>query len=130
LLRRNNGRLQAVGSTGRAGAGIDFGSIGATPGARATLVQFSSSFCAPCRSTRQILSDVAELVDGVTYVEIDAESHLELVRAHQILRTPTTLVLDADGAIVVRASGQPRKADVIAALGRAIDRSTTTSPTP
>jgi thiol-disulfide isomerase/thioredoxin len=110
--------------------GIDFDSVGATPGTRATLVQFSSSFCAPCRSTRQILSDVAELVDGVTYVEIDAESHLELVREHQILRTPTTLVLDADGAVVVRASGQPRKADVIAALGRALDRSTTTSPTP
>ncbi|RNL84463.1 TlpA family protein disulfide reductase [Halostreptopolyspora alba] len=89
-------------------------------GERATLVQFSSAFCQPCRATRRILSDVGAMVDGVTHVEIDAESHLDLVRWLNISRTPTVLVLDADGRIVRRASGQPRKADVIAALGEAI----------
>ena len=33
-----------------------------------------------------------------------------------VLRTPTTLVLDADGRIWSRASGQPRKEQVLAAL--------------
>jgi thiol-disulfide isomerase/thioredoxin len=130
LWRRRNGRLRTV---VRPGAGLvpaDFAAVGAAAGSRATLVQFSSSFCSPCRATRQILGEVADLVDGVAYVEIDAESHLDLVRRHNILRTPTTLVLDATGAVVVRASGQPRKADVIAAVGRAIDQSTTPSPTP
>lgn len=89
-------------------------------GERATLVQFSSAFCAPCRATHRILSDVAAMVDGVRHVEIDAEAHLELVRRLDILRTPTVLVLDADGQLVTRASGQPRKADVIAAVGRAV----------
>jgi hypothetical protein len=37
-----------------------------------------------------------------------------------VLRTPTTFVLDRTGRVVVRASGQPRKPDVLAALGRAI----------
>src|SRR5690242_14365268 len=32
--------------------------LGATPGERATLLQFSSAFCAPCRATKRILSDV------------------------------------------------------------------------
>jgi hypothetical protein len=57
------------------------------------------------------------MVDGVAHVEIDAESHLDLVRSLGIRRTPTVLVLSPDGRITRRASGQPRKADVIAALG-------------
>ena len=61
------------------------------------------------------------MVDGVRHIEVDAESHLDLVRRLDIMRTPTVLVLDASGAIVTRASGQPRKADVIAALGLAVD---------
>jgi hypothetical protein len=37
------------------------------------------------------------------------------------MRTPTTFVVDARGVIATRASGQPRKADVIAALGAMIE---------
>lgn len=91
--------------------------IGGALGDRATLVQFSSAFCAPCRATRRILAEVAGMTSGVAYVEIDAESRLDLVRRLNVLRTPTVLVLDADGGVVRRASGQPRKADVIAAVG-------------
>jgi thiol-disulfide isomerase/thioredoxin len=91
--------------------------LGGPLGERATLVQFSSAFCAPCRTTRVVLGDVSRLVDGVTYVEVDAESNLELVRRLDVRRTPTVLVLDASGAVVRRASGAPRKADVLAALG-------------
>lgn len=94
--------------------------LGAELGERATLVQFSSAFCAPCRATRRVLAEVAGLVPGVAHVEIDAEAHLGLVRALGILRTPTVLVLDARGRVVRRAAGQPRKADVIAALGDAV----------
>jgi thiol-disulfide isomerase/thioredoxin len=91
-----------------------------TLGERATLVQFSSAFCAPCRATRRILTDVAGVVPGVEYVEVDAEHHLELVRRLGVVRTPTTLVLDADGREVVRAAGAPRKEDVLSALAQAL----------
>jgi thiol-disulfide isomerase/thioredoxin len=91
--------------------------IGVALGSRATLVQFSSAFCAPCRATRRVLADVADMVDGVAHVEIDAESHLDLVRRLGVRRTPTTLVLGPDGLVTHRASGQPTKADVVAALG-------------
>jgi thiol-disulfide isomerase/thioredoxin len=94
--------------------------IGAELGERATLVQFSSAFCQPCRATRRILGEIAGMVDGVAHVEIDAESRLDLVRRLDVAGTPTVLVLDAGGRIVRRAGGQPRKADVIAALGRAV----------
>jgi thiol-disulfide isomerase/thioredoxin len=86
-------------------------------GERATMVQFSSAFCQPCRATRRILEEVTVLVPGVAHVEIDAEDNLDLVRALDIRRTPTVLFLDATGAVRKHASGQPRKADVIAALG-------------
>jgi thiol-disulfide isomerase/thioredoxin len=91
--------------------------LGLPLGQRATLVQFSTAFCAPCRATRRILADVAGMIDGVSHVEIDAESRLDLVRRLDIRRTPTVLVVGPDGRIAKRASGQPRKADVIAAVG-------------
>ncbi len=89
-------------------------------GETATLLQFSSAFCAPCRATRRVLGEVAAVAQGVVHVEVDAESNLELVRRLNILKTPTTLVLDGHGREVVRASGQPRKTDVLRALGQAV----------
>jgi thiol-disulfide isomerase/thioredoxin len=94
--------------------------IGAELGERATLLQFSTAFCAPCRATRRVLGEVAAMVDGVVHVEIDAEARLDLVRRLNVIRTPTVLVLDGSGRIVRRASGAPRKVDVIAALGEAV----------
>ena len=115
--RWNSGRMHR--SASDAARMVTPAELGGPLGQRATLVQFSSAFCAPCRATRVILAEVAGMTDGVTHVEIDAESHLDLVRRLDIRRTPTILVLGPDGRIATRASGQPRKADVIAALARA-----------
>ncbi len=90
--------------------------LGAPLGERATLVQFSTAFCQPCRAARATLAHVAADTEGVVHVEIDAEHHLDLVRRLNILRTPTTLVLDGSGRIVRRATGAPRLAEVRAAL--------------
>jgi thiol-disulfide isomerase/thioredoxin len=116
--RRRSGRFNPTlaGSTGG-----PIGSLTDLPaplGERATLLQFSSAFCAPCRATRQLLGEVAGMVEGVSHIEVDAESNLELVRRLRVTRTPTVLVLDRAGRIVNRAAGLPRKADVIAAIGR------------
>ena len=92
----------------------------AVAGERATLVQFSSAFCAPCRATRRVLGGIPGMVLGVTHVEVDAEHHLELVRRLGILRTPTTLVLGPDGHEVSRASGVPVAAQVVAAIGQSV----------
>ncbi|MFE7608560.1 TlpA family protein disulfide reductase [Streptomyces celluloflavus] len=114
----SNGRRRVPGRDD--GERLGAAEIGAELGERATLVQFSTAFCQPCRATRRTLTEVADMVAGVALVEIDAEARLELVRALDIERTPTVLVLDAGGAIVRRAAGLPRKADVIAALGMAV----------
>ena len=99
---------------------LDETALSASLGERATLLQFSSAFCAPCRATRRVLGDVAGAVPGVAHVEVDAEHHLELVRRVGVLRTPTTLVLDGDGVEITRATGVPRKEQVLAALARAV----------
>ena len=125
VLRRRAGRFRAGPARGAAVADagrsvLTEADLGSRLGEQATLVQFSTEFCAPCRPTRRILADVADMVDGVTHVDIDAEANLGLVRRLAIHSTPTVLVLGADGTIVRRGTGQPRKADVIAALGAAI----------
>jgi thiol-disulfide isomerase/thioredoxin len=94
--------------------------LGEQPGERATLLQFSSAFCAPCRATKRVLSDVAAVTPGVRHVEVDAESHLDVVRRLNILKTPTTLVLDSKGNVTQRAAGQPRKEQILAALTKAV----------
>ncbi|MEV5490761.1 thioredoxin family protein [Streptomyces bobili] len=116
--RWRSGRVRVRGRDEGQRLGAD--RLGGELGERATLVQFSSAFCAPCRATRRILGEVADLVPGVTHIEIDAEARLDLVRELAVLKTPTVLVLDVDGHVVRRAGGQPRKADVIAALGEAV----------
>ena len=95
--------------------------VGAELGERVTLLQFSSAFCAPCRATRRILEDVATTVPGVAHVEVDADHHLDATRTFKVMRTPTTLVLDADGHEVSRASGAPRKEQVLNAVAAAIE---------
>jgi len=121
-LRRRAGRFRAWTARRPAGAGaagrvLTEADLGSRLGEQATLVQFSTAFCAPCRPTRQMLARVAGMADGVAHVEIDATARLDLVRRLHVTSTPTVLVLGPDGAVVKRAVGQPRQADVIAALG-------------
>ena len=87
-------------------------------GEHATLLQFSSAFCAPCRATRRTLGDVAATSPGVSHIEVDAEHHLDLVRRLGILRTPTTIVLGEHGEEVTRATGAPTRQQVLAAIGQ------------
>ncbi len=90
--------------------------LGQALGSRATMVQFSSAFCAPCRATHSLLSQMVLSMDDVKHIHIDAESHLELVRELDIRSTPTTLFINRDGIEVGRAAGTPKREQVLAAL--------------
>jgi len=94
--------------------------LGEPLGSQATFVQFSSAFCQPCRATRLVLADVTSAMPGVSHIEIDAESNLDLVRQFDVRRTPTMLLLDGDGAVRKRATGLMRKSDVVAALAQVV----------
>ena len=98
---------------------LNVADLGQPLGDRATLLQFSSSFCAPCRATRQLLADVAARTDGVTHLELDVADRLDLVRRLDIRRTPAVFVLGPRGEIARRASGLPRRDQVMAAVALA-----------
>jgi thioredoxin-related protein len=59
---------------------------------------------------------MVESLPDVKHIHIDAESHLELVRELDIRSTPTTLFLNHKGVEVGRATGTPKREQVIAAL--------------
>jgi len=95
---------------------ITAGMIGSELGSRATLVQFSSVFCGPCRATRLLIEDVTADMADVAHIEVDAEANLELVRTLDIRSTPTTLFLDSAGHEVGRAVGAPKRDQVVKAI--------------
>src|SRR5580700_4057193 len=93
-MRRRQGRFRSLGEaavvpSAAPDAVLTAADLGAPLGARGTLVQFSSEVCAYCGLTRRL----------------------------RVFSTPTGLVLAADGSIAGRASGRPRKSDVLAAVG-------------
>src|SRR5215470_17069686 len=126
--RRRDGRMRESGGRTRQSGGrmrespvprLTEAELGQPLGTRATLLQFSSAFCAPCRATRQLLADVAGCSDGVSHVEVDVAARMDLARQLDIRRTPTVFVLGPQGQVTRRASGLPRRAEVVAALALA-----------
>ena len=107
-------------------------------GPEATLLQFSTEFCARCPATRRILGTIADAHPGVTHVDVDLTHRPELARRFDIMQTPTTLILDRTGRVRARIGGPPNRVDVTDHLSRltspvpgtvAPDHSTTHSPT-
>jgi thiol-disulfide isomerase/thioredoxin len=90
--------------------------LGSPLGSRVTLVQFSSAFCMPCKATRVLLQEISQGLPDVVHIDIDAESHLDLVRKLNILSTPTTLILDSHGIELGRAVGAPKREQVLDAI--------------
>jgi thiol-disulfide isomerase/thioredoxin len=112
--RRTDGRLYVPADA----AVLDAAALRAPLGARATLVQFSTDFCQPCRAAHRVLADAAT-APGVAHVEVDAADRDDLVRRFAVRRTPTVLVLDSAGRVVRRAAGVPAPAEVRDALAAA-----------
>ncbi|GLZ38397.1 thioredoxin family protein [Actinokineospora sp. NBRC 105648] len=86
------------------------------PAAAVTLVQLSTTFCTPCRHTRVLLSDLAGRTAGLAHTDIDLTDRPELAKALSVLRTPTTLAVDAHGVELLRVGGVPKREDLLTAL--------------
>ncbi|TDV40040.1 TlpA family protein disulfide reductase [Actinophytocola oryzae] len=81
-----------------------------------TLVQLSTTFCAPCRHTRVLLSDLATRTDGLHHAELDLTERPDLARELSVLRTPTTIAVDGTGREILRVGGVPARDELLAAL--------------
>ncbi len=126
VWRAREGRVRTAGKTA-AGAGVA-GSVsdqlpdglrarlGDLDGSGVTLLQLSTTFCAPCRHTRILLGDLAGRIEGMRHVEVDLTDHPEWSTPLGVHRTPTTLALDGHGRELFRVGGVPRRAELTAAL--------------
>lgn len=102
---------------------------GLPAGERATLLQVSTAFCAPCRAARRVLARVADAVPGVRHVEVDVADAPEIAALLEVTATPTVVVLDAAGDVVQRAQGVPTAPQVVAALASALPDGTSAGTT-
>jgi thiol-disulfide isomerase/thioredoxin len=100
----------------RARVKISEGEFGGKYGSRLTILQFSTTFCSECRTAKAIVQDVVKPYKDISYVEVDAESNLDLVRRVDIRSTPTTIFLDSKGFEVARAKGAPKRDQLIKAI--------------
>lgn len=150
-LRAREGRIRRNTGTGRGVAGVDRGlgsaavdspqwgdglpealrqhlveehSAGRDAPARVTLLQLSTTFCAPCRHTRILLSGLAERTAGLRHVEVDLTHHPEWSNPLGVHRTPTTIALDAGGRELFRVGGVPRRAELAETLHPHLDGAT------
>jgi len=87
-------------------------------GADATLLQFSTEICSPCRATHTVLDGLARERDGLQHVDLDITHRGDLASKYNILQTPTTLILDATGTVRARIGGAARRETVLAELDR------------
>lgn len=81
-------------------------------GESATLLQFSTQRCGRCSGAHRTLARIADERDGVRHLDIDLTDRPDIARHFRVLQTPTTLILDAEGAIQTRFGGVPRR-DVV-----------------
>jgi thiol-disulfide isomerase/thioredoxin len=114
VWRVSNGRVR------RTAAGHVVAIEGVTLGDRATLLQFSTEVCAPCRATARVLGELAETTDDVAHVDLDVTHRPELAARFRVLQTPTTLILDRDGTVRARIGGAVRRDLVAAELHRVV----------
>ena len=113
-LRSRNGAVRAP-EDDDSGPRAVLDGLGVRPGdADLTVVQFSTAFCAPCRATKARLEQLRTTHRGLAIVHVDAESHLDAVRALDVRRTPTLFYLDRTGRLVGRSSGAPRAEELTA----------------
>lgn len=117
-LRARNGAVRApvAEATGQVPAHVPvFERLGIRPQeADLTVVQFSTAFCGPCRTTKARLQHLQATRPGLAYVHVDAESHLDDVRALDVRRTPTLFYVGRDGGLIGRSSGAPRPEELTA----------------
>jgi thiol-disulfide isomerase/thioredoxin len=111
VMKARNGRVRTTANTRLPS---DVQAVLAPAGV--TLVQLSTTFCAPCRHTRVLLSDLASRTDGLHHTELDLTERPELAKELSVLRTPTTLAIDPAGTEILRVGGVPKRDELLAAL--------------
>lgn len=77
------------------------------------LVDFWSTYCAPCKAQSAALDDLAdEVSEGVVIAKVNASDNLDLVHRYGIRGVPT-LLLFKNGEVIDRRAGYTSKDDLL-----------------
>ncbi len=115
-LRAREGRIRGVRSASRSAMLPEPVRAALAAGPAVTLVQLSTTFCAPCRHARAVLGQLAGGTDGLAHVELDVTDQPDVAASLGVLRTPTTVAFASDGTELLRVGGVPKRATLIDAL--------------
>ncbi|MDQ3735376.1 MAG: thioredoxin family protein [Actinomycetota bacterium] len=119
VRRRYDGRMR----TSSAGQGSSLADLGISlPAERAAIVQFTGEFCGSCEQARTMVERIVRDSPDVGHVEVDVAENIHAVRALDIRRTPTLIIVDRQGVPVHRASGMPREAELRQAVSELADQ--------
>lgn len=80
------------------------------------LVEFSATWCAPCRSLAAVLEEVAADLRGrLSVLTLDVDENLDAARRFGVMAVPT-MILFAEGQAVLRLVGARGKAALVREL--------------
>src|SRR3546814_17751286 len=65
--------------------------------------------CSRCPGVHRMLSSVAAGHDGARHLDVDLTHRPDIAKHFRVLQTPTTLILDRDGAVQSRTGGVPSR---------------------
>ena len=105
----------------KAGTFVTAAELGHQMGSSATFIQFSSPFCQPCKATHDMIGNLIAGKPDVTHVDLQVADHLDLVNQLNIMRTPTTVLLNSHGHIEYRVEGAPRSGELAEALEKVLN---------
>jgi thiol-disulfide isomerase/thioredoxin len=121
VWRARTGKAKKV----QSGELINLAELGATKngkpvtqfGKKVTFLQFSSEFCTACQQTARLYSELEQVHPEILHIEVDITKRLDLANKFNILQTPTTLVLDANGRVTSRIGGAAKQQTIQDEIG-------------
>jgi thioredoxin 1 len=79
------------------------------------VLKFSAAWCGPCRALSPVFEQVKKEISGVNYIDIDVDTHPELVQAYSVTGVPL-VVIEKDGVVVNQIRGANPKTTYVNAL--------------
>jgi thiol-disulfide isomerase/thioredoxin len=97
---------------------LDISGLGIELGQSATLVLFTTEFCARCPGVKRMLHSVADAWNDLAFAEVDLTHRSDVASGLHILQTPTTFILDGTGEVRARFGGVVAREAVVHELDR------------
>ena len=79
------------------------------------VLKFSAAWCGPCKMLSPVFDQVKKEISGVNYIDIDVDTHPELVQAYSVTGVPL-VVIEKDGVIAESIRGANPKSVYTSAI--------------